>query len=74
MAIRTRPNQRDDLFVIFPDLPWRGRRNATAEVDRVRRQVRLMQAHARENIKRQRAATERMRMAYEIEIARRRRR
>jgi hypothetical protein len=54
---------RDDLFVVFPDLPWYRRRSAAEQVDKVRRQVKQTQLRARENIKRQRAATERVRAA-----------
>jgi hypothetical protein len=74
MARRTKPQRGGDLFEIFPDLPWYGRRNAAEQVDRVRRQVRLTQLRAFENIRRQRAATERMRAAIEMQLLRRRRR
>jgi hypothetical protein len=66
--------QGGDLFQIFPDLPWYRRRNAAEQVERVRRQVRLTQLRAGENIRRQRAATERMRVAIETQMLRRRRR
>jgi len=70
---RTKPHRGGDLFEIFPDLPWYRRRNAAEQVDRVRRQVRLTQVRAGENIRRQRAATERMRAAIATQMLRRRR-
>ena len=69
----TRPHQGGDLFQIFPDLPWYRRRNAAEQVERVRRQVRLTQARAGENIRRQREATERMRTLIAVQILQRRR-
>ena len=54
---------RDDLFSIFPDLPWR-----THRTERVRQQVREAQIRVGQNFERQREATERVRSV----IARRR--
>jgi hypothetical protein len=59
---------RDDLFVLFPDLPWHPRRTASGQMERVQRQVHATQARVDDNIVRQRAATERVR----AEIRRRR--
>jgi hypothetical protein len=73
MARRTK-HRGGDLFEIFPDLPWYRRRNAAEQIDRVRRQVRITQIRAGENIRRQRAATERMRAAIAAQMLRRRRR
>ena len=74
MAKRARtPHQGGDLFQIFPDLPWYRRRNVAEQVERVRRQVRLTQARAGENIRRQREATERMRTLIAGQIRQRRR-
>lgn len=72
--VKRKPHQGGDLFKIFPDLPWYRRRNATEQVEKVRQQVRLTQARAGENIRRQREATERMRAAVATLILRRRRR
>jgi len=74
MARRTKPLG-SDLFEIFPDLPWHRRRhrNAAEQVERVRRQVRVTQARAGEHIRRQRAATERMRALIETQMLQRRR-
>jgi hypothetical protein len=74
VAKRPRPHRGGDLFEIFPDLPWYRRRNATDQVERVRRQVRLIQVRAGENIRRQRAATERMRAAIAWQLSERQRR
>jgi hypothetical protein len=72
MARRTR-TRGGDLFQIFPDLPWYRRRNAAEQVEKVRRNVRLMQARAGENIRRQRAATERTRTLIAMQVQRRKR-
>ena len=72
MARRAKPG--NDLFEIFPDLPWHRRRNPAELVERVRSQVRLTQARAGENIRRQRAATQRMRELIETQMLHRRRR
>jgi hypothetical protein len=58
---KTRP--RDDLFVVFPDLPWARVRTATDQVEKVRRQVQETRKRAEENILRQKAATARVREA-----------
>jgi hypothetical protein len=60
----------DDLFRIFPDLPWLRHRTAADPVERVRRQAQETRERAGQNIARQLAATERVRSA----IAGRRRR
>jgi hypothetical protein len=53
---------RDDLFAIFPELPWQRHRPTIQRIDQVEREVR--HTHARnENIRRQQAATERVRAA-----------
>jgi len=59
---------RDDLFSIFPDLPWRTHRASTGRADRVQQQVREAQIRVGQNFARQRQATERVRAV----IARRR--
>jgi len=74
MARRTTSPTGNDLFQLFPDLPWYRRRNAAEQIARVRRQVQLTQARAGEHIRRQRAATERMRAMIETQMLRRRRR
>ena len=73
MAKRTKLRRGNDLFELFPDLPWHRHRNAAEQVDKVRRQVRLTQARAGENIRRQREATERMRALIETQMLQRRR-
>ena len=67
-VIRRKTYLGGDLFEIFPDLPWHRRRNTAEQVEKVRRKVRLTQARANENIRRQRAATERMRAAVASQI------
>jgi hypothetical protein len=53
---------RDDLFAIFPDLPWQRHRPTIQQIDQVEREVR--HTHARnENIRRQQPAIERVRAA-----------
>jgi hypothetical protein len=74
MARRTKPHHGGDLFEIFPDLPWYRRRNAVDPVEKVRRQVRLTQVRAGENIKRQREATRRLRAAVAGQVLERQRR
>ena len=61
-----------DLFEIFPDLPWHARRNTAEQVENIRRKVRLTQARANENIRRQREATARVRAAFGAQILGRR--
>jgi len=51
----------NDLFAIFPDLPWSRRRTAEEQMAKVREQVERTRERARANIRRQRAATERVR-------------
>ena len=59
---------RDDLFAIFPDLPWHAHIVRTSQHERVTCQVAEAQARVAQNIQRQRQATERVRAV----IARRR--
>jgi hypothetical protein len=61
----------NDLFALFPDLPWTRMRTTEAQVAAVRRRVELTRARAAAAIDRQRAATERVRRA--ISVRRRRR-
>jgi hypothetical protein len=68
VTIRRKKYQGGDLFEIFPDLPWHRHRNTAEQVEKVRRKVRLTQARAADNIRRQRAATERMRAAVAAQI------
>jgi hypothetical protein len=68
------PHRGGDLFEIFPDLPWYRRRNSAEQLERVRRQVRLTQVRANENIRRQREATDRMRVAIAGQVLQRQRR
>jgi hypothetical protein len=60
----------DDLFELFPDLPWARRTTTDARFARVHRQVDEAHARAGENTRRQKAANERVR---EQLLARRRR-
>jgi hypothetical protein len=53
----------NDLFVLFPDLPWHRQRGVEPQADHVKQQVRETQLRASQNIQRQRAATERVRAA-----------
>ena len=59
---------RDDLFSIFPDLPWRTHTASTGQSERVQRVVREAQIRVGQNIRGQREAAERVRAV----IARRR--
>jgi hypothetical protein len=68
MAKRPHTN---DLFVLFPDLPWTRGRTIQAQLSQVHRQVDEWRARARVNIRRQKAATERVRAML---LTRRRRR
>jgi hypothetical protein len=52
---------RDNLFEIFPDLPWQRPRAANDQVQRVRQQVEAFRERAKANIDRQRASAARMR-------------
>jgi hypothetical protein len=65
-----KPPLRDDLFEIFPDLPVLRKRTAAEQVERVRRQVEDTRERASQNIRRQQAASERVRAAI---VGRRRR-
>jgi hypothetical protein len=51
----------DDLFELFPDLPWTGRPRTDAQLARLHRQVDETHARAGENSRRQKAANERVR-------------
>jgi hypothetical protein len=53
----------NDLFEIFPDMPWARRRTAAEKRAHLQRQVELVRERARLNILRQRSATERVRAA-----------
>jgi hypothetical protein len=59
---------RDDLFSIFPDLPWRTHRPLTGPPKRVQQPVREAQIRVGQNFRRQQEATARVRAV----IARRR--
>ena len=59
---------RDDLFLIFPDLPWHAHKPSIGQMDRAQRCVREAQIRLGQNIRRQREATVRVRAV----IARRR--
>jgi hypothetical protein len=56
-----KPPLRDDLFQIFPDLPVLRKRTAAEQVDRMRRQLQETRERAGQNIRRQQAASERVR-------------
>jgi hypothetical protein len=71
---KLKPYRGGDLFQIFPDLPWHRRRNSAEHGEAVRRRVRLIQLRAGESIRRQRAATERVRAAIAMQMLPRRRR
>jgi hypothetical protein len=60
----------DDLFALFPDLPWSRGRTTEVQLAQVKKQVDETRARARVNIRRQKAATERIRATL---VARRRR-
>jgi hypothetical protein len=51
----------NDLFAIFPDLPWQRPRMVQDPTERVQQQAEAFRARARANIERQRASAERMR-------------
>ena len=69
----TRPHT-NDLFVLFPDLPWmRHGRTPEEQVREIRRQVEATRERARVNIDRQRVAAARVRAALAGVSARRRR-
>jgi hypothetical protein len=51
----------DDLFELFPDLPWTRRTTTDARLARVHRQVDEMHVRAGETLRRQKAANERVR-------------
>ncbi|HKB10823.1 MAG TPA: hypothetical protein VKD69_09215 [Vicinamibacterales bacterium] len=53
----------NDLFELFPDLPWVRQRSAEEQVAQVRRQVAETRARAGRNIERQRLAAARVRAA-----------
>ena len=63
MAKMAKRRSTNDLFELFPDLPSMRHRTATEQMDQVQRQVEATRVRAGENIKRQRAATERVRAA-----------
>jgi hypothetical protein len=51
----------NDLFELFPDLPWRRLRDAEEQLAAIRRHVADMRARAQRNIERQRSEAERVR-------------
>ena len=51
----------NDLFAIFPDLPYTRRRGAIDQVQKIPQQVEEFRRRARANIERQRAAAARVR-------------
>ena len=57
---RNRPPH-DDLFQIFPDLPWPRTSTRGETVQRIRQQIEDVRIRAAANIARQKAATERVR-------------
>jgi hypothetical protein len=61
--MQRRKHSTNDLFEIFPDLPWADRRTAAEKKETIRRQVDAVRERALVNISRQRAATERVRAA-----------
>jgi hypothetical protein len=69
-AMARRPHT-NDLFALFPDLPWTRMRQTQALLDAMRTRVAAARARAIDNIRRQREATERVQSAIS---ARRRRR
>jgi hypothetical protein len=60
LDVPPRPHS-NNLFEIFPDLPWRRPRAATDQVQRVRQQAEAFRERAKANIDRQRASAARMR-------------
>ena len=60
MATRRIKRSTNDLFKIFPDLPWTRRRTAVEKREQVLRQVEAVRERARVSGLRQRAATERV--------------
>jgi hypothetical protein len=61
-TLQRRPSG-NDLFKIFPDLPWARRTTTEGRTERLRRQVQDVRNRAAANIVRQRAATDRVRAA-----------
>ncbi|HJZ78376.1 MAG TPA: hypothetical protein VKE51_41900 [Vicinamibacterales bacterium] len=59
----TRRPHSDDLFEMFPDLPYMRHRTAEEQVAQVRRQVDATRERARRSIARQREAAARVRAA-----------
>jgi hypothetical protein len=62
MPTRRRNQSTNDLFEIFPDLPWTRRRTAVEKDEQIERQVEAMRGRARLSTVR-RPATERVRGA-----------
>ena len=55
---------RDDLFAIFPDLPWHAHKPSTGgQMERAQRHVKDAQIRVGQNIQRQRETTARVRAA-----------
>jgi hypothetical protein len=63
MPTRAKKRSTNDLFAIFPDLPWTRRRTAFEKREQVLRQVEAVRERARQNMLRQRTATERVHAA-----------
>ena len=51
---------RDDLFSIFPDLPWDAHTPSTGQIERAKRQVRDAQSRVGQNSRRQQEAVGRL--------------
>ena len=62
--MRRQKHSTNDLFEIFPDLPWARRRTAADKTLTVQRQVEGVRERADVNILRERAATDRVRAAF----------
>ena len=60
MPTRRRKHSTNDLFEIFPDLPWARRRTAAEKREQVLRQVEVVRERARLSMLRQRAPTDRV--------------
>jgi hypothetical protein len=57
MPTRRRTHSTNDLFEIFPDLPWARRRTTVEKKGKVQQQVEVVRERALVSIFRQRAAT-----------------
>jgi hypothetical protein len=72
-AMPRRPHT-NDLFALFPDLPWTRFRTTEEQVAAVRTSVAAMQRRAAANIRRQREEAERIRLRLSARVSARRRR